>query len=197
MTTRNFNYTGRMLIPQECIDGRLIKMASGPPGLEVDFDWMQAEKLATIPDDANVFVELPEYTIFPLKFMIVNSALFDVNIMLTFPDVGFGIAIKAFPKVSFKPVETSELVILYTDTVPDTSFDTAKYPVSPSVQNLMSSGAMSSEACTDCPSGKYSTAVGAIFSVTCENCPAGKYLSLTGAAGARTHVRWWASRLFG
>ena len=72
MTTRNFNYTGRILIPQECIDGRLIKMASGPPGLEIDFDWVQAKKLATIPDDANIFVDVNV----DMSFMRFNYGLF-------------------------------------------------------------------------------------------------------------------------
>jgi hypothetical protein len=57
MTTRNFNYTGRMLIPQECIDGRINKMSSGPPELEIELDWTQSDKLLDIPDDASVYVD--------------------------------------------------------------------------------------------------------------------------------------------
>ena len=58
MTTRKFNYTGRMFIPQECIDCRLSKMSSGPPALEIDFDWSFAPYLNTIPDDAHVYVDI-------------------------------------------------------------------------------------------------------------------------------------------
>ena len=57
MTTRNFNYTGRILIPQECIDGRISKMASGAPTLEIELDWTKSSKLEKIPDDANVYVD--------------------------------------------------------------------------------------------------------------------------------------------
>jgi len=57
VTTRKFNYTGRMFIPQECIDGRLSKMSSGPPALEIDFDWSFAPYLDAISDDAHVYVD--------------------------------------------------------------------------------------------------------------------------------------------
>jgi hypothetical protein len=57
MTTRNFNYTGRMFIPQECIDGRISKMGSGPPALEIDFDWTLAPHLDAVSDDAHVYVD--------------------------------------------------------------------------------------------------------------------------------------------
>lgn len=57
MTTRNFNYTGRMLIPQECIDARISKMGDGPPALEVEFDWDLSPKLESISKNASVFVD--------------------------------------------------------------------------------------------------------------------------------------------
>ena len=57
MTTRNFNYTGRMLIPQECIDARINKMGDGPPALEVEFDWDPSPKLESISKNASVFVD--------------------------------------------------------------------------------------------------------------------------------------------
>lgn len=58
MTSRNFNYTGRMLIPQECIDARLSEIYKKAPLLEVDFDWSKKEQLLTIPEQADVFVDV-------------------------------------------------------------------------------------------------------------------------------------------
>ena len=58
MTVRQFNYTGRHLIPQECIDANLTRM-TGPPSLDVvfDFDFSGADHLMDIPPSARVYVD--------------------------------------------------------------------------------------------------------------------------------------------
>ena len=60
MASRNFNYTGRMLITQECIDARLSEILQGqkPPLLEIEFDWEMKPPLMEIPSDAEVYVDV-------------------------------------------------------------------------------------------------------------------------------------------
>ena len=63
---RTFNYTGRHLIPQECIDARIMRMSTGmPSSLEVDFDFGLADQLSDIPPTAKVFVDAS----FSMSFM--------------------------------------------------------------------------------------------------------------------------------
>ena len=57
MVSRNFNYTGRMLIPQECIDARLSEIHNKAPRLELEFDWSHKPTLQQISPDAKVYVD--------------------------------------------------------------------------------------------------------------------------------------------
>ena len=57
MTTRTFNYTGRIHIKQECIDAALTGRSSGAPCLEVDFDWAHVPSISELPGDSTVFVD--------------------------------------------------------------------------------------------------------------------------------------------
>ena len=58
LTTRTFNYTGRIHIKQECIDAALTGRSSGAPCLEVDFDWSHVESISQLPDDSMVYVDV-------------------------------------------------------------------------------------------------------------------------------------------
>ena len=58
MASRNFNYTGRMLITQECIDARLCEINQKAPLLDVDFDWSMKPSLEQIPPNAKLFVDV-------------------------------------------------------------------------------------------------------------------------------------------
>ena len=57
MTTRTFNYTGRIHIKQECIDASLTGRSSGAPCLEVDFDWAHVPSISELPGDSMVYVD--------------------------------------------------------------------------------------------------------------------------------------------
>jgi hypothetical protein len=57
MTTRTFNYTGRIHIKQECIDGALTERSSGAPCLEVDLDWSPIPQISELPGDSKVYVD--------------------------------------------------------------------------------------------------------------------------------------------
>lgn len=57
MVTRNFNYTGRILIPQECIDARLSEIYNKAPRLELQFDWSHKPTLQQISSEAKVYVD--------------------------------------------------------------------------------------------------------------------------------------------
>ena len=57
MTTRTWNYTGRMHIKQECIDASLTGRSSGAPCLEVDFDWTHVPSISELPGDSMVYVD--------------------------------------------------------------------------------------------------------------------------------------------
>ena len=57
MTVRTFNYTGRMLIPQECITSNLEIANGGPPSLMVDFDFEKHPPLLDLPPSSEVFVD--------------------------------------------------------------------------------------------------------------------------------------------
>ena len=57
MTTRTFNYPGRIHIKQECIDAALTGRSSGAPCLEVDFDWAHVPSISELPGDSTVFVD--------------------------------------------------------------------------------------------------------------------------------------------
>ena len=58
MASRNFNYTGRMLITQECIDARLSEIHQKAPLLQMEFDWSMKPALEQIPPNAKVFVDV-------------------------------------------------------------------------------------------------------------------------------------------
>ena len=58
MASRNFNYTGRMLITQECIDARLSEIHQKAPLLEMEFDWSMKPALEQIPPNEKVFVDV-------------------------------------------------------------------------------------------------------------------------------------------
>ncbi len=57
MTTRTFNYTGRIHIKQECIDAALTGRSSGAPCLEVDLDWEHVPQIFDLPGDSRVYVD--------------------------------------------------------------------------------------------------------------------------------------------
>jgi len=57
MTTRTFNYTGRIHIKQECIDASLTGRSSGAPCLEVNFDWTPVPSILDLPGDSMVYVD--------------------------------------------------------------------------------------------------------------------------------------------
>jgi len=58
MASRNFNYTGRMLIPQECIDARLSEIHRKAPLLELEFNWELKPTLKEISHSARVYVDV-------------------------------------------------------------------------------------------------------------------------------------------
>jgi len=58
MTTRAFNYTGRKLIPSDCIHATLNGDNSSPPELELIFDLNSVDSLIDLPNDAEIFVDL-------------------------------------------------------------------------------------------------------------------------------------------
>ena len=58
MASRNFNYTGRMLITQECIDARLSEIYRKAPLLEMEFSWDMKPALNEIPPGAKLFVDV-------------------------------------------------------------------------------------------------------------------------------------------
>jgi len=57
MASRNFNYTGRMLIAQECIDARMSEIHLKAPLLEIEFNWELKPALMGISPRAKVYVD--------------------------------------------------------------------------------------------------------------------------------------------
>ncbi len=56
MTSRTFNYSGRMKIPNECVNASLVRM-KGPPQLDCQIDLSAATHLDGLPAKASVYVD--------------------------------------------------------------------------------------------------------------------------------------------